>query len=98
MSGALRCHPLVTELLFASGSDDFDLIDVPLDGSDVRTLLASARSETRPTWSPTGKQLSYVTNARGKPEIWTRSVEEDWTRPLLCVTSTEKPSGSRCRD
>jgi eukaryotic-like serine/threonine-protein kinase len=75
--------PTGDRVAFASGSDDFDLIDVPLDGSDVRTLLASARSETRPTWSPTGKQLSYVTNARGKPEIWTRSVEEDWTRPLV---------------
>ena len=62
--------PRGDRIAFAAGSDDFDLISVPLDGSAVQTLLASARSETRPTWSPTGSQLAYVTNARGTPEIW----------------------------
>jgi Tol biopolymer transport system component len=71
------------KIAFAAGGNDSDLISVPLDGSAVQTLLASARSETRPTWSPNGNQLAYVTNAPGTPEIWVRSVEEGWTRPIV---------------
>jgi len=70
-------------IAFAEGSEDFDLIDVALDGSEVRTLLATARSETRPSWSPTGKQLLYITNARGASEIWERSIDDAWTRPVV---------------
>ena len=70
-------------IAFATGGNDFDLVRIPVDGSDVQTLLASARSETRPTWSPTGTQLAYVTNARGTPEIWARNVEEGWVRPIV---------------
>jgi eukaryotic-like serine/threonine-protein kinase len=70
-------------IAFAAGSDDFDLIQVALDGADVHTLLATSRSETRPAWSPTGTQIAYVTNARGTPEIWIRSVEEGWARPVV---------------
>ena len=70
-------------IAFAAGSDDFDLIQFALDGADVHTLLASSRSETRPAWSPAGTQIAYVTNARGTPEIWIRSVEEGWARPVV---------------
>ena len=70
-------------IAFAAGSDDVNLIGVPLDGSAVQTLLASARSENWPTWSANGSQLAYVTNAQGAPEIWVRSVREGWTRPIV---------------
>ena len=75
--------PAGDRIAFAAGGNDFDLVRIPIDGSDVQTLLASARSETRPTWSPTGSQLAYVTNARGTSEIWVRSVEEGWARPIV---------------
>ena len=75
--------PAGDKIAFAAGGNDFDLVRIPVDGSDVQTLLASARSETRPTWSPTGSQLAYVTNARGTSEIWVRNVEEGWARPIV---------------
>src|SRR5262249_44257811 len=49
-------------IAFAAGGDDFDLITIPLDGSPAHTLLETSRSESRPTWSPTGSQFAYVTN------------------------------------
>ena len=70
-------------IAFVAGGSDFDLVRIPVDGSDVQTLLASPRSEKTPTWSPTGSQLVYVTNARGMDEIWARSIEEGWTRPII---------------
>jgi len=75
--------PAGDRIAFAAGGNDFDLVRIPLGGSGVQTLLASARSETRPTWSPTGSQLAYVTDARGTSEIWVRNVEEGWARPIV---------------
>jgi Tol biopolymer transport system component len=43
--------PAGDRIAFAAGGNDFDLVRIPLDGSDVQTLLASARSETRPNGS-----------------------------------------------
>ena len=75
--------PAGDRIVFAAGGTDFDLIRIPIRGSDAETLLASARSETRPTWSPTGSQIAYVTNARGTPEIWVRNGEQGWARPIV---------------
>ena len=75
--------PSGNQIAFAGGGNDVDIVRVPLDGSRVESLLASARTETWPTWSPTGSQLAYVTNARGPSEIWVRSVDEGWARPVV---------------
>jgi Tol biopolymer transport system component len=75
--------PRGDRIAFAAGGDDADLVRVPLDGSRVEPLLASARYESWPSWSPTGSQLAYVTNARGPREIWLRSVDEGWARPVV---------------
>jgi Tol biopolymer transport system component len=70
-------------IAFATGSDDFDLISIALDGGDIRPLLASARTEMTPAWSPDGKQYAYVTDARGPREIWVRGLDQGWARPLV---------------
>ena len=70
-------------IAFAAGSDDFDLIGVPLDGSAIQALLASSRSENGRRGRQTGVSSQYVTDAQGTPEIWVRSVEEGWTRPIV---------------
>jgi Tol biopolymer transport system component len=82
--------PTDDKMAFAAGRNEFDLVSIPVDGSEIQTLLASARSETRPTWSPKGSQFAYVTNARGTPEIWARNVAEGWTRQII----TREPEGS----
>lgn len=60
-----------------------DLVEVPLDGSPMRSLLSTSRNEFHPAWSPIGNQYAYVTNRNGSPEIWIRSHQEGWERPLV---------------
>jgi Tol biopolymer transport system component len=79
-------------IAFAAGATDFDLVQVALDGSDVRPLLASSRVEMAPTWSPSGGQLAYITDAAGAHEIWLRSVQESQSRPIVQWES--EPSSS----
>jgi serine/threonine protein kinase len=78
-----------TQIAFVSGSLEFDLVEVPLNGDPVLPLLATARSEEFPAWAPSGAQYAYSTNAGGTIELWLRSVQEGWSRPLVTVNSQE---------
>jgi len=49
----------------------------------VRTLLGGSRSEQRVSASPVSPQLVYVSERRGIPEVWIKSLAEGWERPLL---------------
>jgi Tol biopolymer transport system component len=72
-----------SRIAFASVSTDFDLVEVPLQGGPVRPLLSTARSEQFPAWAPSGTQYVYATDAGGTAELWLRSTQEGWARPLL---------------
>jgi len=77
------------QLAFSAGNDDFDLLEVPLDGSPVRKLLATSRNEQDPSWSPVAPQYAYSTDRTGTAQVWLRSRAGDWERPLV----TEKDFG-----
>ena len=74
-----------SRIAFTSGGSDFDLVEVSLDGSDVRSLLRSDRNESAPAWSPSGNRFLYVTNMRGAAEIWSRGLQEQWSTPVLAL-------------
>jgi Tol biopolymer transport system component len=78
-------------IAFASGADDYDVVEIGLDGSGPRTLLATSRSEHSPAWSPSGGQYAYVTNANLASEIWLRSGQEGSARPLVRLGSGFPP-------
>ena len=76
-------------IAYTASEDDFDLVEVPLDGSPVRPLLSTSRNEFDPTWSPAGNQFAYSTDRTGTSQIWLRTPREGWERPLV----TEKDFG-----
>lgn len=76
-------------LLFSQVLRDRDIVEFPLDGSDPRTLLSSDLPEYAPTWSPKGDQLAFVTQRNGTDELWVRSPEANFERPV--VTAREFP-------
>ncbi|HLK68969.1 MAG TPA: protein kinase [Bryobacteraceae bacterium] len=95
-------------LLFTSEMVNFDLVEIPLGaGGSPRPLLVTNRDEMFPAWAPSGKQFAYVTNRNGPQEIWLKSVQEGWERPLVTqrdfpededrafLTLSFSPDGSR---
>jgi Tol biopolymer transport system component len=70
-------------IAYATQDTNFDLIEVPLDGSSPRQILATSRNESEPGWSPVSAQYAFVTDRNGRPEIWLRSRDGAWERPLV---------------
>jgi Tol biopolymer transport system component len=71
-------------IVFATGEPDYDLVEIPLGGNATRPLLATARSESDPVWSPDGTLFAYVTDRSGQDEIWLRTRDGPSSdRPLI---------------
>ena len=79
-----------SRLLFTRIQVDRDIVELPLEGSEPRTLLATSLPEFAPTWSPTGDQFAYITRRNGTDELWVRSAEGNFDRPV--VTAKEFPT------
>jgi Tol biopolymer transport system component len=75
---------------YTSGLSHADIIAVPLGDGPVRTLLGSSRNEERVDASPVAQQLAYVTDRRGVPEVWIKSLAEGWERPLLTPNDVQE--------
>jgi TolB protein len=77
-------------ILFSQVNRDRDIVELPLDGSAPRTILSTALPEFGPSWSPKGDQFAFVTQRNGTDELWVRSAEGNWDRPV--VTAKEFPT------
>lgn len=62
-----------TTLAFSTGRARYDLIEVALDGSAPRDVIATTRDEKASAWSPDGTRFAYATNRNGAEEIWLRN-------------------------
>ena len=56
------------------------------DGASRRPILATARNEFAPTWSPSGDQFAFVTDRSGALEVWARSRDGQFERPIVSAT------------
>ena len=68
---------------FSWESPDFDLFEVPLDGSPLRTFRSTSRNEFDPAASPANTQFAYVTDRTGNPQIWLENLEGYLHQPLV---------------
>ena len=72
-------------LAFQSGELGFDVIEVPLDGSKPRDVIATSRTETAPAWAPDGVRFVYVSDRSGMPEMWLRNRVDGSERLIASV-------------
>ncbi len=77
-------------ILFSQILRDRDIVEFPLDGSDPRTVLSTDLPEYGPNWSPKGDQFVFISQRSGTDELWVRSPEGNWDRPV--VTTKEFPT------
>jgi len=76
-------------IVFSAGSTDYDIIEIPLDGSNARPFLSTTRDEYSPSWSFSGDRIAFITDRLGENEIWLRSSRGDWEKPV--VTQKDSP-------
>jgi serine/threonine protein kinase len=62
---------------------DYDLYKLSIEHPAPAVLLTTSRSEMDPAWSPLGDQVAFTTDRSGHEEIWLRSQNGDWERPLV---------------
>jgi Tol biopolymer transport system component len=80
-------HPALSpdgrRIAYTAGEEHYDLVEIPLDGSPLRPVLSTSRTEADPVWSPSGEQYAYVTDRTGRQEIWLRSTNGTFERPVV---------------
>lgn len=72
-----------TRVAFTAEAVDFDVLEIPLDGAAARTMLATSRNELDPAFAPDGTQYAYVSDRGGTLELWLRSRQGQWERPIV---------------
>ena len=70
-------------IAFANEQIDFDLIEIPLDGTPARPLLATTRSEFDPTFAPDGQRYAHVSDRDGPLRIWLSTRDETYSEPIV---------------
>ena len=83
MEAAPSLSPDGTRIAFGSRHLDDDIIELPLDGSGTKALLATSRNEHCVSWSPAHPQFLFTKEREGTEEVWLRSVDEGWERPIV---------------
>jgi dipeptidyl aminopeptidase/acylaminoacyl peptidase len=80
------------KLIFVDWRTDYDLVEVPLGGGPPQALIATSRWESTPSWSPVAQQFVYVTDRNGPLEIWLKSAQDGWSRPLVTPEQFSDPT------
>jgi eukaryotic-like serine/threonine-protein kinase len=79
-------EPVSGRIAYATEEVDFDLVLVAPDGHSRRSMLTTARNEFDPAWSPVGDLFAFVTDRSGSIEIWARSRDGLWERPIVTAS------------
>lgn len=70
------------KIVFGSEEFDFDIMSLSIKGEHLQSVLSTAREERGADWAPSGNGFAYVTNRSGSDEIWFRSSQGDFERPI----------------
>ena len=75
----------VEESLSPQVVPDYDLVEVPLNGSPMRDFLATGSDEYSGAWVPGSSRYVYLTNKNGEEELRIHSQTENWDRLIVAI-------------
>src|SRR3954454_17874858 len=75
------------DIAFVSGGD---IWTVPLAGGDARLLVSNPASDSRPVWSPDGRQLAFVSTRTGNGDIYVLDLASGATRRVTFDDAQDK--------
>jgi TolB protein len=81
--GSPSVSPDGRTIAFTFEATDFDLFEIPLDGSPPRSFHSTTRNEFDPAASPVDSKFAYVTDRTGTPQIWLQNREGYLQQPLV---------------
>ena len=70
------------KILVTKFFENNDIISIPLDGSQPKSIIATSQNESSLSFSKDGNKSTYITNKNGYDEIWLRKNDED-IRPIV---------------
>jgi eukaryotic-like serine/threonine-protein kinase len=70
-------------IAFTWDATDFDLFEVPIDGSPLKPFRRSTRNEYDPAVSPGTTQFAFVTDQTGNLQIWRENQEGYLRQPIV---------------
>ncbi len=86
--GSPSVSPDGSKIVFTAGGPDYDLVEVPLDGSPMRDFLATGSDEYSGAWVPGSSRYVYLTNKNGEEELRIHSQTENWDRLIVVEPRT----------
>jgi serine/threonine protein kinase len=79
-------------IAFTKRQRDYNVMQIPLDGSQPKLIMASSRNESSLSFAKAGDKAAYITDRSGDDEIWLRVNGVDF-RPI--VTKKDFPGVER---
>src|SRR6476469_3478534 len=78
------------EIAFVSGGD---IWTVPYAGGEARLLVSNPATESRPLYSPDGKQLAFVSNRTGNGDVYVVSLADGKLRRMTWDDTNDQLDG-----
>jgi Tol biopolymer transport system component/tRNA A-37 threonylcarbamoyl transferase component Bud32 len=75
--------PAGTRIAMTFQQADYDVYRISSDHPVPEPVIASSRNEMDPAWSGATSQMAFTTDRSGENEIWLRSQNGDFERPLV---------------
>jgi len=77
----------LAEVDLAGGKRNTDLWLVPVAGGEPRRITSSPASDSRPRWSPDGRQLAFLSARDGSSQVWALDLAGGEPRKLTVLAT-----------
>jgi serine/threonine protein kinase len=79
-------------ILMGVSTTNYDIVELPFDGSPLKPLIATSINEYSATLSGDGKSVTFITERSGKDEIWMKRGDET-EHPIVSNAAFPSDSG-----